>query len=152
MNISGKSASSDPARRDFLSKLLSFWSLVTVIPFGTAVVKYVTPVEKNIKIRESLRVASVDDIAINNAKIVRFNKEPVIIVHTKTGQFKAFSARCTHLGCIVQFKSEGTPHFACNCHGSQFDINGNNIAGPAPRPLVPFKATVDKTSIIVSKA
>ena len=151
MNDLRKSVPSNPTRRDFLSRLLNFWSLVTVIPIGTAIIRYVTPIQRDVDVRESLRVASVQDIEKNSAKIVRFNKEPIIIVHTRTGQFKAFSARCTHLGCIVQFKSEGTPHFACNCHGSQFDINGNNIAGPAPRPLSPFKAKVDKSSIVISR-
>jgi cytochrome b6-f complex iron-sulfur subunit len=139
-------------RRDFLSMLLRFWGALTVVPFGTVVMKFVSPVKGSETIRESMKVAAVDDIAQNSAKIVRFNRDPVIVVHTESGQFKAFSARCTHLGCIVQFKTdEGAPHFTCNCHQSQFDINGRNFAGPAPRPLTPLKVSIQDSSVLVTR-
>ena len=46
--------------------------------------------------------------------------------------FYAISTTCTHLGCTVARSKEG---FACPCHGSRFDSNGNVVGGPAPRPL-----------------
>ena len=139
-------------RRDFLSVLFRFWGMLTVVPFGTVIMRFISPVKGNEIVRQSMRVAAIADIAQNSAKIVRFNREPVIIVHTENGQFKAFSARCTHLGCIVEFKTdEGAPHFACNCHQSQFDIDGKNFAGPAPRPLTPLKVSILETSIVVTK-
>lgn len=149
---SARSTASPLRRRDFLSALTNLWALVTLIPFIDVVLRFLSPVAGNEVTRETIRVASVMDIALNSAKIVRFNRDPVIVVHTESGQFKAFSARCTHLGCVVQFKPDGgAPHFACNCHGSQFDINGKNIAGPAPRPLTPFKVNVQETSILVTR-
>jgi cytochrome b6-f complex iron-sulfur subunit len=139
-------------RRDFLSSLVGLWSIATAIPVVNAVLRFVTPPVSKEVARESLRVASMNDLAVNSAKIVRFNKDPVILVHTLSGQFRAFSARCTHLGCIVQFHPEGDPHFACNCHGSQFDINGKNIAGPAPAPLTPLRVRIEESSVLISKA
>jgi cytochrome b6-f complex iron-sulfur subunit len=139
-------------RRDFLSLLLRLWSMFAVVPVGNVILRFIAPLKNNDFARESLRVGGVADILQNSAKIVRFNKDPVIVVRTEQGQFKAFSARCTHLGCIVQFKTDdGPPHFACNCHQSQFDINGNNFAGPAPRPLTALKVSVVDSSIIVTK-
>ena len=138
-------------RRDFLSGLVGLWSLATAIPLVDAVVRFITPPETQEVARETLRVTSMNDLTTNSAKIIRFNKDPVILVHTPSGQFKAFSARCTHLGCIVQYHPEGDPHFACNCHGSQFDINGKNIAGPAPAPLTPLRVKVEESSILISK-
>lgn len=44
----------------------------------------------------------------------------------------AISTTCTHLGCIVATSETG---FACPCHGSRFDQDGNVTGGPAPRPL-----------------
>lgn len=141
-----------PRRRDFLTTVTKFWALLTLVPFIEVVLKFVSPVRGPEVVRETIRVASVSDIALNSAKIVRFNKDPVIVVHTQGGQFKAFSARCTHLGCVVQFKpDEGAPHFSCNCHGSQFDINGKNIAGPAPRPLTPLKVSIQESSVLVTR-
>ncbi|HWS98496.1 MAG TPA: Rieske (2Fe-2S) protein [Candidatus Methylomirabilis sp.] len=46
--------------------------------------------------------------------------------------FYAISTTCTHLGCTVARSAEG---FACPCHGSRFDPQGNVVGGPAPRPL-----------------
>jgi cytochrome b6-f complex iron-sulfur subunit len=139
-------------RRNFLGKILGAWSVVSAIPVGSAILQYLSPLKSNESPKESLRVAAVHDIAAGSAKIVRFNKEPVIVVHMGTGQFKAFSARCTHLGCIVKYQTEdGPPHFHCNCHGSEFDMNGKIISGPASTPLTPLKVSLQESSIIVSK-
>jgi cytochrome b6-f complex iron-sulfur subunit len=51
----------------------------------------------------------------------------------------AISTTCTHLGCIVGISETG---FACPCHGSRFDPDGNVTGGPAPKPLPWFKVTL----------
>ncbi len=56
---------------------------------------------------------------------------PTMIVHSDNG-LSALSLTCTHLGCTVEGTSDG---FACPCHGSRYDENGNVLRGPAPRPL-----------------
>ena len=139
------------ARRDFISKLLGIWSVVVAAPICTAILKFVTPIIPEGPATESIDVGARNDIVENSARIVRFGKEPVILVHTQSGQYKAFFARCTHLGCIVQYQGQGIPHFSCNCHGSQFDINGKNVAGPAPRPLSPLRVSIKETAVIISK-
>ena len=49
------------------------------------------------------------------------------------------STTCTHLGCIVGISDTG---FACPCHGSRFDQDGNVTGGPAPKPLPWFKISL----------
>ncbi len=137
-------------RRSFLKTALGFWGFLLAIPLAKVLVEYITPPEAGGPPKQSLPVANVGDIAAGTGKVVRFGKDPVIVVHLPGGQFKAFSARCTHLGCIVQYINLPKPHFGCNCHGSQFNINGVNIAGPAPRPLPPFRVTLQGSSIVVS--
>ena len=70
----------------------------------------------------------------------------------------AVHSKCTHLGCTPNwFEDEGV--FKCPCHGSQFDSNGVNFAGPAPRPLDRFslykddagKISIDKSKIYTYK-
>ena len=47
---------------------------------------------------------------------------------------RALSARCTHLGCTVTLAADGES-LVCPCHGSEYDLEGNVVGGPAPRPL-----------------
>ncbi|MEE9200262.1 MAG: ubiquinol-cytochrome c reductase iron-sulfur subunit [Candidatus Brocadiales bacterium] len=63
--------------------------------------------------------------------------QTVWIVRNKAGGIYAFSAICRHLGCIPTWV-EDEQLFKCPCHGSNYDIEGDVVAGPAPRPLWRF--------------
>jgi Rieske Fe-S protein len=56
---------------------------------------------------------------------------PALLIHTESG-FTALSLTCTHLGCTLEPNEEG---FACPCHNSAFDLDGNVTHGPAVKPL-----------------
>jgi cytochrome b6-f complex iron-sulfur subunit len=74
-------------------------------------------------------------------RIVRFGAEPVILIHPAKSDFRAFSAVCTHLSCIVEFhKDKGV--IWCNCHNGVYDLTGKNIGGPPPRPLAPYRVNL----------
>lgn len=62
-----------------------------------------------------------------------------ICVVREGNRLAAISTTCTHLGCIVGLSETG---FACPCHGSRFDQDGNVTGGPAPRPLPWFKVSL----------
>ncbi|GAA1233800.1 Rieske (2Fe-2S) protein [Oryzihumus leptocrescens] len=73
----------------------------------------------------------------------------VVITQPTSGQFKAFSAVCTHQGCIVADVSGGTIN--CGCHGSQYDIaTGAVKRGPATAPLAPKSVKVGADGITVT--
>jgi nitrite reductase/ring-hydroxylating ferredoxin subunit len=63
---------------------------------------------------------------------VTFLPDRQLFVFNETDGFYAISSVCTHLGCNVK---RGGPGFACPCHGSQYDENGQVVRGPAPKPL-----------------
>ena len=66
--------------------------------------------------------------------------------------FRAFSAVCTHLGCITRFQPDRNI-IACPCHGSQFNLAGDVVAGPAPRPLRWLQMSLsEKGELIVDTA
>lgn len=139
------------SRRNFLSHALTAWAGLTLAPFIYAAVEYIIPLRFRESVMQALRVAGLADIAENDARIIRIEKKAIAVVKMPGGQVKAYSAVCTHLGCIVQYQSDRKV-FHCNCHGSEFDLTGKNIAGPAPAPLHPFRVEIRNTDIFVSQA
>jgi Rieske Fe-S protein len=84
-------------------------------------------------------LTSTTDIPVGGGKI--FSAEDVVVTQPVAGTFKAFSATCTHLGCIVANVTGGTIN--CICHGSKFNIADGSVANPpAAAPLPPVKITV----------
>ncbi|MDX6332601.1 MAG: hypothetical protein QOI83_4984 [Streptomycetaceae bacterium] len=72
---------------------------------------------------------------------VVFADRKVVVTQPTAGEFKAFSAVCTHQGCTVNSVSAGTIN--CPCHGSKYRVADASVAaGPAPRPLAPQPITV----------
>ena len=75
--------------------------------------------------------------------------EMVVVTQPTEGEFKAFSAVCTHRGCPVQSVSEGTIN--CDCHGSKFSIeDGSVVKGPATSALESKSVSVEGDSVSVS--
>jgi len=70
-----------------------------------------------------------ENYALNSQTIL--SEIPAVLVHSEKG-FTAISLICTHLGCTVGQSENG---FACPCHGSQFDSQGNVLHGPATKKL-----------------
>lgn len=140
------------SRRDFLKIAGGIWGALCAAPVLGMILQYITPVSARGPVRDTFLIGQATDFAQGTVKIVRVGKDPVLLIHTSSGQFRALSARCTHLGCVVQYQESPVPHFGCNCHGSQFDMNGTNIAGPAPRPLPPYRVTVSGTSLYLTRA
>jgi len=90
-------------------------------------------------------LARTADIPVGGGKILTDKK--IVITEPQSGTFKAFTAVCTHQGCIVDSVSGGTIN--CPCHGSKFSIvNGSVVNGPAPSPLAPVGIEVQGSSIV----
>ncbi|NNM44830.1 Rieske (2Fe-2S) protein [Knoellia koreensis] len=78
-----------------------------------------------------------------------FPDQKVVVTQPTAGEFKAFTAVCTHQGCVVSDVANGTIN--CGCHGSKFDITTGAVkAGPAKEPLPEKKVTVGTDGITVS--
>jgi Rieske Fe-S protein len=95
-------------------------------------------------------VANAAQIPVNSAKVVKYYNKSVIILHTATGEFKAFSATCTHLGCNVSYEAP-LQRFHCFCHDSIYDLNGKNVSGPARFPLAPYQIDIKNDQVNVAQ-
>ena len=85
----------------------------------------------------------------NSARYFKYGHLPGILLKTEKGELRAFSAKCTHLDCTVQYQPEAGKFF-CACHEGYFNDRGINIAGPPPTPLLAFDITNENDSVIIS--
>ncbi|MBD0675446.1 Rieske (2Fe-2S) protein [Streptomyces sp. CBMA156] len=78
-----------------------------------------------------------------------FREQKIVVTQPAAGQYKAFSAKCTHAGCIVdQVKNA---QIQCPCHGSRFAIADGAVQdGPAPSPLPAYAVTVEGGNLKVT--
>jgi Rieske Fe-S protein len=90
-------------------------------------------------------LASTADIPVGGGKVLTAQK--IVITQPQAGSFHAFTAICTHQGCIVNSVSGGT--IDCPCHGSKYSaLNGSVVNGPATLPLAAVSIKVQGTSIV----
>ena len=138
------------SRRAFLHALLKSG---VVALFGATlypVIRYLSPPKGSEASVSSVVAAKVGELAANTAKIFRFGNRPGILINTPQGDLKAFSAVCTHLNCTVQYEDNASVIW-CACHNGKYDLSGQVISGPPPRPLDAYQVNVRGDEIVVSK-
>ncbi len=87
------------------------------------------------------------DVPVGGGKIL--TDAQVVVTQPTAGTFKAFSAVCTHQGCLVGSVANGT--ITCPCHGSQFSATDGSVkVGPAASPLPAKTVTASGTNLTVS--
>jgi cytochrome b6-f complex iron-sulfur subunit len=80
--------------------------------------------------------------------MVMLDGDPVVVVALPGGEIRAFGARCTHLGCIIQYNAR-SEHLECPCHGGRFAADGRVIAGPPPAPLREYAVQIRAGEVVV---
>lgn len=143
--------SPSPARRSFLDFLLGTSALATLGAIVYPILKFMTPPQIVESAENSVVAAKLSEVPPNSGKIFKFGNKPGILVHTAAGEFKAFSAVCTHLECIVQYRDD-TKQIWCACHNGQYNLSGKNIGGPPPRPLEEYKVNTRGDDVVVTRA
>ena len=97
--------------------------------------------------KSSGATVKVSDVPAGGGTILK--DQQVVVTQPTKGDFKAFSAICTHQGCLVGQVTD--KKIICPCHGSEYSItDGSVIRGPAPSPLAAKKVSVKGSEISVA--
>ncbi|MGA9746266.1 MAG: Rieske (2Fe-2S) protein [Nocardioides sp.] len=96
---------------------------------------------------ESVALAATGDVPSGGGMVLP--DDQVVITQPSDGEFKAFTAVCTHQKCVVASVSDGTIN--CDCHGSKYSIEDGSVAnGPATEGLEEIAITVDGDQITLA--
>jgi len=131
-------------RRGFLQWTLGGLLFGGFVVAGNVVLRYLMPPPR---LEKAGKVSiPVSQIPLGSSLMLKYQGSPVLAVHTDQG-ISAFSAVCTHLGCLVKWVP-AEKIFYCPCHAGKFDVTGKVLAGPPPEPLHPVKFEIVDDNII----
>jgi Rieske Fe-S protein len=94
-------------------------------------------------ISEPTEIAKTKDVPVGGGVVL----EDIVLTQPRPGEFRAFCATCSHLGCHLSSVSNGTVN--CRCHGSKFNLDGTVARGPAFDPLLARTVRVEGDAIIL---
>ena len=130
-----------PTRRDLLDKALSagvvIWCGGVIIPASV----YLWPARAGGPGEEYAKAGSPADFEVGTERMVNRKGKPVMVLRLKEDEFRAYSAVCPHLGCVVRW-DRASKRIACPCHAGFFGTDGRVISGPPPQDLTPHKVVV----------
>lgn len=139
------------SRRAFLQALFKGSVLALFGATLYPVLRYLSPPRGAESSVSSAVAAKVGELATNTAKIFRFGNRPGMLIRTPQNELRAFSAVCTHLNCTVQYDNNASVIW-CACHNGKYDLNGQVISGPPPRPLEAYQVNIRGDDVVVSKS
>ena len=138
-----------PTRRAFLDWSIGWSSAAVGAAMGIPAVLYLWPAAKGGE-SASVEVGGAADLPEGQSTMVQVAGKAVIVVRRRSG-FRAFSAACTHLGCLVKWDAAGRK-FLCPCHAAVFDENGGVVSGPPPAALPEYKVKEVGDQVFVSES
>jgi cytochrome b6-f complex iron-sulfur subunit len=138
-------------RRRFLDRLLGVGFVSTIVAMAYPVWRYLIPPASGEPVTQSVVAAQASQLKANTGMLFKFGSRPGLLIRNPDGELQAFNAVCTHLDCTVQYKAD-TSQIWCACHNGFYDLSGNVVSGPPPRPLERFVVNQRGEDIVVSRA
>ncbi len=134
-------------RRRFLKMILAFLGSVTFFSFAFSFWKYLTALPSKTTAASQITIRK-NEIASGDAMNIIYQDAPAIIINRPDKGFIALTLTCTHLGCVVEF-NKSRQKLLCPCHAGTYDLEGNVISGPPPKPLTSIPLKIVGDSIII---
>ncbi len=139
---------SGPTRRGLVDWVIRFCGAVTAVALVGPALAYLWPITKSGPVKKRQEVGDSAHWDLWSARKVAIANKPVLVIRTDKG-FVAFSAVCTHLGCLVEFDAAKKAIY-CPCHAGLFNLEGQVTGGPPPRPLPPYQVSETQGKVYVS--
>ena len=139
------------SRRKFIQRVLG--GSLTLVSGSVIypVFRFMTPPESSEAETSSVLVGTVNDLSPGSSKTFRFGTKPGLRIRSDSGEYFAYIAICSHLGCVVQHSKEKNGIW-CACHDGLFDLHGNVVSRPPPKALTPLSVIVQNDEIYVTTA
>ena len=137
-------------RRTLIGWLLGGGLTASIASFIYPAIRFMNPPDVPEASVNEVAAGKVQDLKPNAGKIVRFGSRPALLVRVDEGQWRAFSAVCTHLNCTVQYR-DSTHQIWCACHNGTYDLNGHVVSGPPPAPLEEYAVRVRGDEVVISR-
>lgn len=128
------------SRRTFIDLVFSGGIVFTILVSLGVIFRFLWPPKRGSAGSEKTLVGELDQIPVGGSVRRVVGGRGVLIIRTGTG-FVGLGLRCTHKGCNVEWDPDRRA-VVCPCHGGSFDLQGNVLGGPPPRPLDRFKVKV----------
>lgn len=142
----------DNARRRFLKALIVFSGVLVLFPLER-LSAFLLERKSSTTTYPRMKVANTNEVPAGESLLFTYphKDRSAVLIHLASGDFVAFDAVCTHLGCQIHFDKEPIKgweskkaNLFCACHGAVFDPkNGDVLAGPPPRPMPKIKLEID---------
>ena len=132
-------------RRDFLKLAWGAAGALALVEAGGVALRFFSPRVVEGEFGGVFTVGHVDEFPPGSVTPVTAGR--FYLVRLDDGGFLALYRKCTHLGCAVPWdQAEGK--FICPCHASAFELDGDVLNPPAPRPLDRFPVLIDADGMI----
>ena len=142
----------DTSRRTFLKALVVFSGALVLFPLER-LSAYLLERKSGTTSYPRMKIANSSEVAAGDSLLFLYpsNDRSAVLIHLASGDFVAYDAVCTHLGCQIHFDKEPIKgwenkkdNLFCACHGAVFDPkNGDVVAGPPPRPMPKIRLEID---------
>lgn len=136
-------------RRTFFKRLFQLLASLWAVGFAGSIAAFLKP-PKHARglVERTIEVGPLDAFSPGQGRLVTGSHNPFWIILAPNGKLVALPAVCTHRHCILEWEADNE-RLLCPCHLGTFDLNGNVLSGPPPRPLTPLSVTVKGGKVYV---